>query len=457
MTKKQRSFLFVLMVLVFLVTGPSIVLYSQGYRIDFEKMQIVQTGAFYFRVTPRNVEIEISSLDNKKIGSFSTGFFFGTSYVENLIPKKYNIEISKENYHDWKKTLEIKEKRATEIKNVTLIPKDPEFDFLIDEINDLFHLPESNLLIVEKQQENNWILLKKNGTSKESSELFSSNPREKLLNIKELNKLNKILIETKERELINRYILNTQKENEIVEINLPKNAKTILFHPEEKETVIFMENNEIFSYNYETRNKSSFLKKVIAYSFNFHNDFFWLSDNGFLMNGFEDPKKVNRIPLEIKDGKKYNVVFLNFSEKLIKENNDFYLLDSESLKFKKAFKSEYSPIASPNLNKLFYSNGHEINILFLENIDDQPQRSYLDKVFLTRFSEKIENADWFTSHYLLFTVSDTIKVIEIDNRDNINLINLAKLKEPKLCFDSRNKKLYVLSEEKLFVSSELLP
>ncbi len=457
MTRKQRSFLFILMVFLFVIVGPSIVLYSQGYRVDFQNKKIIQTGAFYFRITPRNAQIEIKSLDDKKIRSVSTGFLFGTAYIENLLPRKYKIEILKENYHNWEKNLEIKEKMATEIKNVTLIPKNPEFEILTKDVNDLFYFPEKNALIIEKQEEENWTLLKKDWQTREFSILFASSLKENLLKIKELKNSDKILIKTKKNELINYYVLNIENENDIIEINLPDKIKNISFHPEKEKTVIFLENNSIFSYNYETKTTSSFLENVVTYSFDFHNNFFWLSNEGFLIKGFKNPEKINRNPLEIKEKKEFNIIFPNFSEKIIKTNNYYYLFNRELSMFEQIFESEYKPVVSPDLGKLFFSNGYEIKIMFLREANDQPQRNRLDEVFLTRFSQKIKDVDWYTSHYLLFTISNEIKIIEIDNRDNVNIVNLAEFKNPKSHFNLNTKKLYVLSEGKLFISEKLIP
>jgi hypothetical protein len=45
--------------------------------------------------------------------------------------------------------------------------------------------------------------------------------------------------------------------------------------------------------------------------------------------------------------------------------------------------------------------------------------------------------------------------MEIDERDKINIYDLAEFKEPKIFFN--DKKLYLLSEENLYASEPLTP
>ena len=205
MTKKQRSFLFFLMVFLFIIAGPLIVLYFQGYRIDFQNRQIVQTGAFYFRIMPKSVRIEINSLIDEKIKISSTDFIFGTAYIENLLPRKYEVKVSKKNYHNWTKELKIDEKMATEVKNITLIPEKPKFEILIEKVEDLFYFPETDIFIIKNQDVKKWSLLKQDKRTELFSSFFSSDSEGKLINLINLNKPEKLIIEIEENKIINYY------------------------------------------------------------------------------------------------------------------------------------------------------------------------------------------------------------------------------------------------------------
>lgn len=122
MQKRTRTILFVVFAFLFLLAAPVIVLYSEGYRYDFEKNKVVQVGAFYFKVLPKSAEVYL----NGKLET-TTSMFAGATLIEGLLPKTYNIEIKKQGYHAWSKNLEIKEKQVTESKNIMLFPEDPAF------------------------------------------------------------------------------------------------------------------------------------------------------------------------------------------------------------------------------------------------------------------------------------------------------------------------------------------
>ncbi|MBI2625221.1 MAG: hypothetical protein HYW70_02730 [Candidatus Nealsonbacteria bacterium] len=279
MQKSFKKALFVILAVSFLITTPSIILYSQGYRFDFEQKKLVQTGAFYFKTRPDNAEVFVSGKPKKK-----TSFLFGNALIENLLPKNYEIEIQKEGYFPWKKNLPIKEKMVTEIKNIVLFPENPEFS-LLDENGKEFWFS-----LLEKEKSNN-------GTTK-----------------------------------------------------------------------------------------------------------------------------------KIKDAK---------TKDILDEAKGFMF--------------------SPDNKKVAYFNDYEIWLYFLEEDLGQPRHEAKEKVFLTRFSEKIGNVFWADNYYLLFNAGDKIKISETDTRDGLNIIDLTEFKDPKIFFSQGDNRLYVLSEGKVFASKKLLP
>ena len=277
MIKRTRTIVFIVCVVLFALIAPSVILYSQGYRFDFETKRIVQTGAFYFRVLPENARIY---LNEKPKGG--TSFFTNSILIENLLPKMYGVVIKKDGYHLWKKELKIYEKQVTEAKNIILIP----------------FLKESDFIVLSRVQA----------------------------------EIDDILSEIRIKE---------KREKEVPEPLLESGFKDFNFSPDEKQIVYF-------------------------------ND--------------------------------YEVWILRLGQR----SNQFYKEDQ-------------------------------------------------DKMFLARFSKKIGNVFWLTNHYLIFNVGDKIKIAEIDNRDKINIVSLSKFKNPEIFWDQKDKKLYVLSEEKLYLLENLLP
>ena len=112
---------------------------------------------------------------------------------------------------------------------------------------------------------------------------------------------------------------------------------------------------------------------------------------------------------------------------------------------------------SPDFNKILYLGNFEIWIFFLKDNLNQPQKKAGEKVFLTRFSEKIKDCFWLNSGYLIFNTDSKLKIAEIDDRDRINIYDLKDFENPKIFFNGNNKKVYILSNGKFFVSEKFLP
>ena len=103
---------------------------------------------------------------------------------------------------------------------------------------------------------------------------------------------------------------------------------------------------------------------------------------------------------------------------------------------------------STDKEKVVESDGYEMSVNFLEK---------KEKIFLTRFSEKIGNIFWLNDYYLIFNVGNKIKIGEIDNRDGLNIIDLAEFEKPSIVWDKDLKKLYVASGNKSYLLENLLP
>jgi len=148
-------------------------------------------------------------------------------------------------------------------------------------------------------------------------------------------------------------------------------------------------------------------------------------------------------------------IFQNFI--FLRESQTLYQFNPDSKSFEKFFEPIKDLKISPSYKKLVYFSNYEIWILFLKGELGQPQIKTGDKLFLIRLSKDIRDCFWLNSDYLIFNVGNKIKIIEIDNRDRINIIDIAEFENPKMFWNQFNKKLYILSEGSLYASDTLLP
>ncbi len=378
----------------------------------------------------------------------STDFLFGTAYVENLIPRRYNITVSKEGYYSWNKSLEIGEKRVTEMKNVVLLPTDPLFSIIGRKYLDIFPLPYHNkIALKESINGDGWQILIHDPSRNTIEPLIS---HEDLLidgypvDILSFSQTRKIIIDAG----LFHIVIDPENPESHYIVEKVKNPK---FNPRDDNFIIYLDNGSLISLNYAEKTSLILAEEIEAFDTRPDGSLFWLSSKGTI---FQNEEIVRNISFPIIEENRYEIYLPNQSRISIKENDYFYFFKDN--KFVEMFHSPRNPVVSPDLKKLANFSDHEIRIFFLEEEKEQPHKEYGDNVFLTRFSGKVGKVQWLTSHYLIFSVDDMIKIMEIDDRDHINIVDLASLKDHKIHYDRLSGKLYVLSNENLFVSKRII-
>lgn len=414
MSKKTRLVLLSIFVILFFLVAPQIILYSLGYRFDFERKKIVNIGGLYLKVWPPRAEIFIDGKFIKK-----TDFFFDSILIQNLLPKKYKILVEKEGYHPWQKTLEIKGKEVTKAENIILIKENLAFKNLEDNLSDFFFSPDGKNIILQK--------LKEKGAKIE--------------------------------------IFPLEKENQKKIFSLSfKNIQEISLNPQNSQEIFFVKDNTLYLKNEKTL---PILNNLISYEIS-GNNIIWLANSGFIYRSDLSGNTIevlNIEPFSIKKDALYKIISKN-GIIFLKENKtpsvnskgSLFLLNSKS----KIFEKFHEPVKDLKFfdNKILFFNDNEI---WFSNLDSKK----IEKTFLTRFSEKIEDCFWLNPYYLIFNTKDKIKILEIDNRDRINIVNLIEFsalsepaedeKNPKIFWNNNNKKLYILEGKTLFVSEKLIP
>jgi len=424
MTKKTRRILFAIFLAIFIVVAPVLALYYQGYRLDLKNKKMAQTGGIFIKALPKAAEIY---LDGKLVKK--TDLFFGTALIENVFPQKHQLEVRKNGFYSWKKEVEIKEKEVTEAKQIVLFPQDPKFTILAKGIEDFWGSPDGLKLVFKEKEENSWVLklyelakqiksplLKETAISKKGADLLS-------LEISEDSKEIYLSLGFEERE--KDFALGLDQ-----------------FPPQltEKKDSLLPEITNFLTYQ-QTGNNIYYLDNL---------------GNLFLFNSSTKEKnKLSDSPFPIEQETKYKIfVFSDYI--FLQKGENLYLFDQESKSFKSFFERFNSLKISPDWGKLVYFSDSEVWVFNLRENNGQPKLKSGEKFFLARFSEKIKDVFWLNSDYLVSNVGQKIKIIEVD-KNNINILDLAEFKNPKMFWNSTDKKIYLLSEENLFVSEKLIP
>lgn len=106
-----RSIIFWSFITFFFVTAPLSVLYTAGFRYNFQNGSLVRTGVISISTVPRNTQI---SLNGESIGE-------STPYViKRLMPETYSLTLEKDGYHAWSGTVEVKSGATTLLQSILL-------------------------------------------------------------------------------------------------------------------------------------------------------------------------------------------------------------------------------------------------------------------------------------------------------------------------------------------------
>lgn len=422
MNIKIRALLFFIALSFVAITGPILVLYAQGYRYNFNKHKIEQTGVMFIKSYPRSATIKINDqLIPKKT----------PTEIPNLLPSNYRVVITKPGYTTWQKELTVKPQRTTFIEDVTLFRTEPKISEIIKgEImqtacsnNKLAVIGSSTLSIVDVNR-NKTI----DQTQLETeSEIISWSH----------NNLNLLL-----KNQLGYYIYSPES----------KIKKQVLFNKKPLENV-FWENysdtivygkykNQLFKYNFSNNQSDLYDKNYNWQTIQPLNDVF--------IGIHRDKEKMFLSVVEGKNVKDLMTIPTDESYEINLLGNNYILLINKNLNVAYMIdpKNSDNPLQAyvTNIKKyswlndsLLYWNDHEINVYHV------PSKT---KQTIERTSEKINHVSWHNGLVSIFAIiNGQLKIFEFDNRDKRNVLNYQNLglienNNATICFSKNSDELF---------------
>lgn len=111
MSKPLRTILFWLFVTAFFCTAPLLVLYTFGFRYNFQTNRVEHTGIISVSTTPKGAVITI---DGKTARQTTP------TLLKQLLPREHTITLSKDGYLPWTKTVRSEERATVFLDGVVL-------------------------------------------------------------------------------------------------------------------------------------------------------------------------------------------------------------------------------------------------------------------------------------------------------------------------------------------------
>jgi hypothetical protein len=119
MKLQTRKRIFYVFILLFVVIGAVVVLYAEGWRINFSTLEAEKAGGIYVRSYPNNAQITLSG---KPVQNQSAFLSPGT-FISGLFPKTYTLTLSAAGYDAWMESAPVTPSLVTEMKYAVLVPK----------------------------------------------------------------------------------------------------------------------------------------------------------------------------------------------------------------------------------------------------------------------------------------------------------------------------------------------
>lgn len=102
----------VCLIVAFFIISPLTILYTTGYRYDWQRQEIQQTGVLSVDTDIERVHVSLNGVVLEKKLPLR---------LPNLTPGTYHLRIWKEGYKAWDKDITIESKQTTYIKDITLL------------------------------------------------------------------------------------------------------------------------------------------------------------------------------------------------------------------------------------------------------------------------------------------------------------------------------------------------
>jgi len=118
MSHSSRRALFYVLLLVFLMFGTGIILFAQGWRMDFPSFRVSKVGGIYVRSYPDDANI---FLNGKPVANQS-GLLSRGTLISNLFPKNYRLALTAPGYVDWHENVTVSPSMVANHDHAVLVP-----------------------------------------------------------------------------------------------------------------------------------------------------------------------------------------------------------------------------------------------------------------------------------------------------------------------------------------------
>lgn len=461
MKKIHRRLIFWVFFLLFILSTPVAILYSQGYRFDQYSRIFIRSGS----ITVKSVPSSASVFLNGKLQSGRALDIINNSITLNgLRPGSYAVRVSANKYQDWEKQIDVHSGISSEYWNVFLSPNDPTMKELpVSGVERFFPSPFGKRIAYTSHAQANLEIHSLDITSGESLLAYSGENLEFSNNKSENLEWN-----FKERLMAGPVTRNESKDYLIIDINKEydpaflsdltslRDFRSARWSPKDQWTLYFLGRSSekapqiLYKYNVSTKELTEVASDIATFDFSGdsiyavrHNNILYKLD----LDGNET-SQVTSTPLSSDDLGDFSrlIVYDENRQALISEKGVLFVHNNGSENTIRQIADNVNDIQfSDDGKKMIFWGNNDISVLFLRPWDVQPLRAENEIQKIIRSSVPFDNVFWYRDYeHILFTYQKKIKIIELDQRDHRILANIFEngLDNFPAAYDSRNSFYY---------------
>ena len=413
--------------IIFLFFVTAIILWASGYRYDSQNHTIKATGILAIETQPFNVKVLINdnAVDKQK----------KTIQIPNLTPQTVKVEIKKDDYQEWYKNLDIKEKQVTWIEKVILVPKKIDQKEIAQNIVAQTLSNKNEKLAYIKNAGEKYSLVEFNLTNNNESAILeldkgvnyelSYSPNDDFI----------LLKKSSASESQYQVIRLSDKQSKII----PNNFSDIIFNTQSNEELYGQIENKIYSFNFSNPENKNLLKENVSVFKVGGKKIYYVTQKENSINLYESNFDGTNESLicEKLPSNKYSILPSQNDDHVAlidNQKNALYLVTKKDKTLKEIDSDVKKAFWNSENKKIIYNNDFEIKAYDLSNAE---------KKLILRLShpisEIIEHKDLY---HLIFKTEDGIYLIESDGCNKATFTKFdEEAKTSSIYYDNKSNKV----------------
>lgn len=144
MTLFTRRIITASFIIAFFIIAPATLLYTSGFRYNWQKKKIGEVGVLGIKTYPTNANVYLNNQQQKNKSPL---------YINDLAPNVYTVRVELPSYFPWTKNLEIRSRASTLAYDITLFKQSKPQLLAAGEINSYsFDRTETHIAVVRNAQ-----------------------------------------------------------------------------------------------------------------------------------------------------------------------------------------------------------------------------------------------------------------------------------------------------------------